>query len=75
MLIDAVRLCGPLPRVTKLDHNAVIEAIQHDKKRVGGHNQWVLLERIGQARVVNAKEINTGLIKESLAEAILALRK
>lgn len=72
-LIGAVRLCGPLPRVVKLDHNAVIEAIQHDKKRSGNHNQWVLLERIGRARVVSAIEINAKLIRESLTEAISAL--
>ena len=75
LLIDAVRLCGPLPRVANVDHNAVIEAIQHDKKRAGDHNQWVLLERIGHARVVSAKEINQRLIKESLTEAITALGK
>ena len=73
LLIDAVRLCGPLPRVAVLDHNAVIEAIQHDKKRAGNQNQWVLLERIGRARVVSAKDINARLIKESLTEAITGL--
>lgn len=73
LLIDAVRLCGPLPRVANLDQSSVIEAIQHDKKRAGNHNQWVLLERIGRARIVSAKEINAGLIKASLTEAIAAL--
>ena len=73
LLIDAVRLCGSLPRLAKVDHNAVIEALQHDKKRAGDLNQWVLLERIGRARVVSAKEINARLIKESLTEAITAL--
>ena len=73
LLIDAVRLCGPLPPVANLDHQAVIEAIRHDKKRAGNHNQWVLLERIGRARVVSAKEINARLIRESLTEAITAL--
>ena len=73
LLIDAVRRCGPLPRVPDLNHNAIIEAIQHDKKRAGGHNHWVLLERIGRARVVSAKEINARLIKGSLTEAITAL--
>ncbi|HKO41753.1 MAG TPA: 3-dehydroquinate synthase [Pyrinomonadaceae bacterium] len=73
LLIDAVRLCGPLPRVANLDQSEVIEAIQYDKKRAGDHNQWVLLERIGRARVVSAREINPRLIKESLTEAISAL--
>ena len=72
LLIDAVRLCGPLPRVNA-DPNAVIEAIQHDKKRAGDHNQWVLLERIGRARVINGKEINAKLIRKSLTETIAAL--
>ena len=73
LLIDALRLCGRLPRVANLDHNAIIEAIQRDKKRAGDHNQWVLLDRIGRARVVSGKEINARLIKESLTEAITAL--
>ena len=73
LLIDAVRLCGPLPHIANLDHNAVIEAIQHDKKRAGNQNQWVLLERIGRGRIVSTKEINARLMKESLTEAITAL--
>ena len=73
LLIEAVRLCGPLPRVTNLDHRSVIEAIQHDKKRAGNHNNWVLLERIGRGRVVSEKKINARLIKASLTEAITAL--
>ena len=74
LLNDAVRLCGPLPPTENLDHTAIVEAIQHDKKRAGGHNQWVLLERIGRARIVSAKEINSALIRKSLTEAVTALR-
>ncbi|HEY5883694.1 MAG TPA: 3-dehydroquinate synthase [Pyrinomonadaceae bacterium] len=73
-LNDAVRLCGPLPRTDNLDHTAIVEAVQHDKKRAGGHNQWVLLERIGRARIVSGKEINSTLIRKSLTEAVTALR-
>jgi len=72
LLIDAVRLCGPLPIAVNLDHTSIIEAVQRDKKRVGGQNQWVLLERIGRARIVSGKDISTALIKKSLTEALRA---
>ena len=73
-LNHAVRLCGPLPRANNLDQNAVIQAIQHDKKLFEGRNQWVLLESIGRPRIVGGKEISAGLIKKSLTEAVTALR-
>lgn len=72
LLTDAIRMCGPLPAATNLDRNLVVEAIQRDKKRVGGHNQWVLLERIGRAQIVSGRDISPVLIKRSLTEALTA---
>lgn len=74
LLTDAVRLCGPLPDAANLDHRSIVDALQRDKKRVGGQTQWVLLERIGRARIVRGKDISTALIKKSLTEAFTATR-
>jgi len=66
LLRDAVRLCGRLPRADNLDSASIIRAIVHDKKQVGGELQWVLLNRIGQARIVQGKEVTRQLLRESL---------
>ena len=68
LLTHAVRLCGPLPAAKDLDVNAVISAIAHDKKRIAGHVQWVLLERIGRPRIVSGKEISGALLSKSLRQ-------
>jgi 3-dehydroquinate synthase len=74
LLVDAVRLCGALPAANGLDENAVIAATRKDKKRIAGQNQWVLLERIGRARIVSEKDISPLLIKKSLKEGLSAAR-
>ena len=70
LLTQGVRLCGPLPAANQLDQTLIMRAIRQDKKRTGGQNQWVLLERIGRARIVNGKEISPLLIRQSLSEAL-----
>ena len=66
LLRDAVRLCGRLPRADNLDSGSIIRAIAHDKKLVGGELQWVLLDRIGQARIVPGNEVTTRVLRASL---------
>jgi 3-dehydroquinate synthase len=66
LLRDAVRLCGRLPRADNLDREALVQTLAHDKKRVGGEIKWVLLERIGKARIVNGKEVTSRLLRASL---------
>ncbi len=70
LLIEGVRMCGPLPPASDLDANAIIRAIHHDKKRSGGSLQWVLLERIGRPRIVKENEINANMVRRSLREAL-----
>lgn len=65
-LRHAVRLCGRLPRANDLSEAAITAALAHDKKRVGGHVKWVLLERIGRAAIVDGKEISPRLLRASL---------
>ena len=65
-LREAVRLCGPLPPTGDLDVRTIAEMIGRDNKSVGGQIQWVLLERIGHARIVNGREITPQLLCASL---------
>jgi 3-dehydroquinate synthase len=66
LLRDAVRLCGRLPRADDLNGVEILGHLAHDKKSVGGHLKWVLLERIGRARIVDGREIGQRLLRASL---------
>ena len=70
LLSQAVRLCGPLPAASDLDENTIADALKQDKKRTGGHVQWVLLEKIGRPRMVDGKEIDSKLLKQSLRDGL-----
>jgi 3-dehydroquinate synthase len=69
LLRSAVRLCGRLPRASDLDVGMILDAISHDKKRVGGQLKWVLLERLGRAIIVDQSEIAPRLLRASLRAA------
>jgi len=66
LLSDAVRLCGRLPRADDLDEDMILNSLARDKKSVGGRLKWVLLERIGRARIVDGKEISQKVLRASL---------
>ncbi len=66
LLRDAVRLCGRLPRADDLDEDEILSRLSRDKKMIGGHLKWVLLERLGRARIVDGKEIGQRLLRASL---------
>jgi len=70
LLNEGVRLCGPLPSASDLDINAIANAIVLDKKSAGGHVQWVLLERIGRAQIVDGKGISSHVVRQSLHDAL-----
>ena len=74
-LRQGVKLCGPLPSASDLDEKAIANAIVLDKKSAGGHVQWVILERIGRARIVDGKEISPQLVIQSLHDALGKPRK
>ncbi|MFN2455706.1 MAG: 3-dehydroquinate synthase [Pyrinomonadaceae bacterium] len=65
-LRDGVRLAGRLPRADDLDHQQIISAISGDKKSVGGHIKWVLIEKLGGARLVDGREIPARVLRASL---------
>lgn len=69
LLRAAVRLCGRLPRADDLNQEMILSALSHDKKRVGGHLKWVLLERLGRAIILDQKEITPRLLRASFRAA------
>jgi 3-dehydroquinate synthase len=72
-LRESVRLCGPLPRAHDLAIDTISRAMRHDKKSVGGVTKWVLLERIGRARIVDGNEIDKPTLRSSLRAGLRAL--
>jgi 3-dehydroquinate synthase len=68
----AVALAGRLPRADDLNVDEILRAAAADKKSTGGEVQWVLLERIGRARIVGGREINDRLLRESIRAGLSA---
>jgi 3-dehydroquinate synthase len=73
LLRDAVVCCGRLPRADHLSEDEILSRIGHDKKKVGGHVKWVLLERVGRARIVDGREIGQSLLRASLRAGLAAI--
>lgn len=71
-LREAVRLAGALPSASDLDAETIRRALRMDKKAVGGSVRWILLERIGRARVVDGSEIPARVVKASIRAALAA---
>jgi 3-dehydroquinate synthetase len=66
LLRDTIRLCGPLPPARDIDDRTIMEITNHDKKSIAGRVQWILLERIGRARIVDGLTIKPSLLRASL---------
>ncbi len=69
-LRDTIRSAGRLPRADDLEPEAIMRALATDKKVVGGGLRWVLLERIGRARIVDGREIEPRLLRSSLRASL-----
>jgi 3-dehydroquinate synthase len=71
LLREAIGLCGQLPRADDLDPTRIISALASDKKSVGGSIKWVLLERLGRARIVDGRAVGVrSLLRASLRAAL-----
>lgn len=70
LLREAVRKCGPLPRANDLDINRLLAAMTVDKKSFAGQVKWVLLEKIGKARIVDGSEIDSRDLKDALRDGL-----
>lgn len=66
----AVRLCGRLPVASDLDADSLMRLLARDKKAMGGHVRWVLLERLGRARLFDEREIDPQLVRASLLSVL-----
>jgi 3-dehydroquinate synthase len=66
----AVALCGPRPPAGDLNIAEIINSTKGDKKSVGGIAKWVLLERIGRARIIDGNQIDKGVLRQSLRAAL-----
>ena len=70
LIREGVALCGPLPTADDLELREIADAIGRDKKSVGGHLQWVLLEGIGRPRIIDGEAISTRLLRDSLKKVL-----
>ena len=70
LLREAVHCCGRLPRADDLDPARIISALALDKKSVGGHVKWVLLERLGRAAIVDGRAISPSVLRASIRAAL-----
>jgi 3-dehydroquinate synthase len=71
-LREAVRLAGRLPVASNLDAETIRRAMRKDKKALGGSIRWVLLERLGRARVVDEREVPSRVVNASIRAALVA---
>jgi 3-dehydroquinate synthase len=69
-LREAVRLAGRLPEASSLDAETIRRAIRKDKKAVGGSVRWVLIERLGRARIVDGREVPDRVVLASIRAAL-----
>ncbi len=74
LLREAVALCGPLPRADDLATDQIVRAMANDKKSVAGDTKWVLLERVGRARIVDGREISARVLRASLRSGLRSIQ-
>lgn len=72
LLRRTVGLAGRLPRADDLDEQTILDALRSDKKAVGGDVQWILLERLGRARIVSGRNIPPRILRSALRAALHA---
>jgi 3-dehydroquinate synthase len=73
LLRAAVKKCGPLPPATDIDRGSLVRAMKGDKKSVGGEIKWVLLEKIGKARIVDGSQIDSRALRAALRSGLKPL--
>lgn len=66
LLRSAISLAGRLPRTRDLDPADILALMKRDKKSVGGSLKWILLERLGRARIVDGREVPPAVVRAAL---------
>ena len=70
LLREAVARCGPLPLADDLSIAELTRAMTGDKKAVAGSVKWILLERIGRARIVDGQNIDPRVLRSALQSGL-----
>ena len=70
LLSDVVHRAGRLPRIDRINPDAVFSALRHDKKYINDSLQWVLLKGIGKPIIVPHAEIGDKLVKSTIQKFI-----
>ena len=69
-LNDVLQRVGNLPDTQNINLKKVHEAFAFDKKVIGKSLQWILLEGIGQPKIVENKEISAAAVQETLEKIL-----
>ncbi|MEZ5344260.1 MAG: 3-dehydroquinate synthase [Pyrinomonadaceae bacterium] len=67
---DVVTSLGRLPEANHIDIEKVVEAFTFDKKNIGQSLHWILLESIGQPKIVKGNTIPRSVIEKSLRKIL-----
>lgn len=70
LLRSAIALAGRLPDARGIDESKVLQKISFDKKAVSGSIKWVLIKRLGDACIIDGREIDSSVIAASLHAAL-----
>ncbi len=70
LLNDVVGQLGSLPSTKQIESRQILTALKSDKKNYGNSLQWILLEKIGQPRIVSSREIPEALIRKAISKVI-----
>lgn len=70
----AVHSAGRLPRADDLRPAEILGTLTRDKKSVGGQIKWILLERIGRARLFDGRDIAPRVLRASIRAALQTSR-
>ncbi len=70
LLNDVLLRVGKLPDTQNVSLEKVFEAFAFDKKNIGESLEWILLEKIGQPKIVKNKDISPTAIHQTLKEVL-----
>jgi 3-dehydroquinate synthase len=70
LLRSAINLAGRLPPTRDLNPALILDLVKRDKKSVDGRVKWVLLERVGCARIIDGGEISSAILRASLKSVL-----
>lgn len=70
LLYGVLHRAGLLPRFASIDPQEVFEAFNHDKKRLSGSLQMILIKGIGKPVILNEKDLPRSIILKTLRNSL-----